>query len=128
LLPPLKKLAETPLDNIERAVKKGVGGDAESFEAITYEAYGPAGSAIIIEALTTNRNKAAQEIKHILSKHGFELARPGSALWAFSKGENREWIPNAGVPISEEDLKTLEALMEELEENEEVQEVYTNAE
>jgi YebC/PmpR family DNA-binding regulatory protein len=117
-----------PNDNIERAVKKGVGVGQENFEAITYEAYGPAGSAIIIEALTTNRNKAAQEVKHILSKHGFELARPGSATWAFTKNESGDWVPNMAMPISEEDGKILEALIEELEENEEVQEVYTNAE
>jgi YebC/PmpR family DNA-binding regulatory protein len=117
-----------PNDNIDRAVKKGVGVGAESFESITYEAYGPAGSAIIIEALTTNRNKAAQEIKHILSKNGFELARPGSATWAFTKNEALEWIPNMNIPISEEDGKILEALINELEENDEVQEVYTNAE
>jgi YebC/PmpR family DNA-binding regulatory protein len=117
-----------PNDKIERAVKKGTGGDAESFESITYEAYGPAGSAIIIEALTTNRNKAAQEVKHILSKNGFELARPGSATWAFTKSETGEWSANMAVSISEEDGKILEGLINDLEENEEVQEVYTNAE
>lgn len=115
-----------PNDNIDRAVKKGVSSEAEAFEEITYEAYGPGGSALIIEALTTNRNKAAQEVKHILSKHGFELAQPGSAQWAFTK-ENREWVPNMNVPVSEEDSKVLEALIEELEENDEVQDVYTNA-
>src|SRR3989344_5528495 len=61
-----------PADNIERAVKKGAGTDAETLEAITYEAYGPGGSALVIEALTDNRNKAAQEIKFILSNHGFD--------------------------------------------------------
>ncbi|MBX4206575.1 YebC/PmpR family DNA-binding transcriptional regulator, partial [Candidatus Parcubacteria bacterium] len=59
---------------IERAVKKGSGADAEQMEAITYEAYGPGGSALVIEALTANRNKAAQEVKFILSEHGFSLA------------------------------------------------------
>src|SRR6266481_8711097 len=74
-----------PSDNIDRAVKKGIGGGEEQLESITYESYGPGGSALIIEALTTNRNKAAQEIKHILSDNGFELATQGSASWAFSK-------------------------------------------
>ncbi|MDP2651462.1 MAG: YebC/PmpR family DNA-binding transcriptional regulator [bacterium] len=115
-----------PADNIERAVKKGIGGDAENFEAITYESYGPGGTALIIEALTTNRNKAAQEIKHTLSKHGFELARPGSASWAFTKVDG-EWAPNSEVLISPEDEKVLEDLINELEENDEVQSVYTNA-
>jgi YebC/PmpR family DNA-binding regulatory protein len=116
-----------PNDNIERAVKKGSGADAENLEAITYEAYGPGGCALVIEALTSNRNKAAQEVKFILSENGFALAGPGSATWAFSK-EGAEWIPNMTVPLSEEDSQKLEKLMGELEENDEVQEVYTNAE
>lgn len=116
-----------PMDNIDRAVKKGIGGDNEQLEAITYESYGPGGTALIIEALTSNRNKAAQEVKFILSKHGFDLAQPGSAQWAFTKNENREWVPNMTVPIGEEDSKVLEDLINELEDNDEVQEVYTNA-
>lgn len=116
-----------PLDNIERAVKKGTGTAQENFEAITYESYGPGGTALVIEALTTNRNKAAQEVKFILSKNGFALAAQGSATWAFKK-ENGEWIPNMTVPISESDSEVLEKLINELEDNEEVQDVYTNAE
>lgn len=115
-----------PLDNIERAVKKGSGNESEELHAITYEAYGPGGSALIIEALTSNRNKAAQEVKFILSKNGFALAAPGSATWAFTK-EGADWKPNMTVPLSPEDEKILEALINELEENDEVQEVYTNA-
>lgn len=115
-----------PADNIERAVKKGVGSAVEALDAITYETYGPAGSAVIIEALTTNRNKAAQEIKFILSKHGFVLATPGSATWAFTR-EGSEWKPNIAIPLSEKDGKILGALIEELEDNDEVQDVYTNA-
>ncbi|MDZ4205629.1 MAG: YebC/PmpR family DNA-binding transcriptional regulator [Patescibacteria group bacterium] len=120
-----------PADNIERAVKKGAGSDTLALEAITYEAYGPGGSALVIEALTDNRNKAAQEVKFILSKHGFSLAAPGSATWAFTKesdpaGGGVNWKPNTIITLSEEDSKTLEALIEELEDNDEVQDVYTN--
>lgn len=114
-----------PIENIDRAIKKS--SEAGEMEAITYESYGPGGCAIIIEALTSNRNKAAQEVKHILSDSGFELAAPGSASWAFTK-EAGEWKPNMTVPISEEDGKVLEDLIEKLEENDEVQDVYTNAE
>ena len=123
-----------PADNIERAVKKGVGGEGEQLENITYEAYGPGGSALIIETLTGNRNKAAQEVKHILSEFGIELAQPGSASWAFKKeggdpaSGGVSWRPTSTVPISEEDGKVLENLIEKLEENDEVQEIYTNAE
>lgn len=116
-----------PSDNIERAIKKGSGAEAEAMEAITYEAYGPGGCALVIEALTTNRNKAAQEVKFILSENGFALANPGSATWAFEK-EGAEWKPTMSVPLSEEDSQKLEKLINELEDNDEVQEVYTNAE
>ncbi len=122
------KAENVPSDNIERAIKKGLGGEAGSMERITYEAYGPGGSALVIEAMTDNRNKAAQEIKHILSKNGFELAVPGAATWAFEKSLEKGWVPKISTPISEEDGTKLEALIEELEENDEVQEVYTNAE
>ena len=115
-----------PSDNIERAIKKGSEADSQQLEAITYESYGPGGSALVIEALTSNHNKAAQEIKFILSKHGFQLAAQGGATWAFSK-EAGEWKPNMGIPLSDEDSKILEALIEELEDNDEVQDVYTNA-
>ena len=73
------KSENVPNDNISRAVKKGIGNDVGAMEQITYEAYGPGGTALIIEALTENKNKAVQEIKHILSKNGFELATSGSA-------------------------------------------------
>lgn len=117
-----------PALNIERAVKKGTGSDTEALDAITYEAYGPAGSAMIIEALTANRNKAAQEVKFILSKHGFQLAAPGSALWAFKREPaTSDLQPTTTIQLSENDGKKLEALIEELENNDEVQDVYTNA-
>lgn len=118
-----------PADNIDRAVKKGAGSDAEALEAITYEAYGPAGSALIIETLTDNRNKAAQEVKFILSKHGFTLASPGSALWTFKREPaTNDLQPTTTIQLSEENEKKLEVLIEELEDNDEVQDVYTNAE
>lgn len=119
--------ANVPSDNIERAVKKGLGGEGGEMEQITYEAYGPGGCALMIEALTDNRNKAAQEVKHILSKNGFELATPGSAVWAFEK-QIGGWEPKTMAQISEEDGEKLNKLIEDLEENEEIQEVFTNAE
>ena len=123
------KEANVPSDNIERAIKKGTGGEGGEMEQITYEAYGPGGCALIIEALTENRNKAAQEIKHILTKNGFELAVPGSATWTFEKNiGSSEWLPKNTMQISEEDGAKLEILINELEENDEVQEVFTNAE
>lgn len=123
------KEANVPSDNIDRAIKKGTGGEGGEMEQITYEAYGPGGCAIIIDALTENRNKAAQEIKHILTKNGYELAVPGSAVWAFKKqAGSSEWVPQNTIVISDEDGEKLNLLVEELEENDEVQEVFTNAE
>ena len=114
-----------PSDNIERAVKRATEGTL-AMEKITYEAYGPGGAAMIIEALTSNKNKAAQEVKFILSKNGFTLAGIGSAAWAFEKTVEG-WNPTITIPLSDEDLSKLETLVNELEENDEVQEVFTNA-
>lgn len=121
------KAADMPNDSIDRAVKKAMGANEADMEAITYEAYGPSGVALIIEALTANRNKAAAEIKHILSENGTSLASPGSASWAFEKTAEG-WVPKTMIPINEEDSAKLEKLIDDLEENEEVQDVYTNAE
>lgn len=118
-----------PSDNIERAIKKASETSNEQLETIIYEAYGPGGSALIIEALTGNRNKAAQEVKFILSEHGTSLAGQRSAAWAFTKEPSTNtWQPSMTVKLSEEDEKKLEALIDALEENDEVQEVFTNAE
>ena len=80
-----------PKETIERAIKKGTDvGTAEMFP-VMYEAYGPGGVAIIIDALTDNKNRTAAEMRHTLSKSNLELAAPGAASWAFSK-QNGEWI------------------------------------
>ena len=121
------KVADMPNDNIDRAIKKAVGGNEGEMESITYEAYGPGGVAIIIEALTSNRNKAAAEVKHILSLNGTSLASSGSASWAFEK-KPEGWVPKVMTQVSEEDGIKLEKLIEDLENNEEVQDIYTNAE
>ncbi|MEK7609895.1 MAG: YebC/PmpR family DNA-binding transcriptional regulator [Patescibacteria group bacterium] len=116
-----------PNDTIDRAVKKAMTDNSATMELIMYETYGPGGVAILIEALTDNRNKAAQEIKHILSLHGFELASPGSASWAFKK-DHATWNATTTVPLEDTDIELLSKLVSELEENDEVQEVFTNAE
>jgi YebC/PmpR family DNA-binding regulatory protein len=118
--------ANMPNDNIDRAVKKA-SSDPASMETIIYEAYGPGGCAMVIETLTDNRNKAAQEVKHILSLHGTELAGIGAATWAFEK-THEGWIAKTTVTLGDEDGAKLGTLIEALEENEDVQAVYTNAE
>ena len=116
-----------PNDTIDRAIKKATTDNNASMESITYESYGHGGCAIIIEVLTDNRNKAAQEVKFILSKHGLGLAGIGSATWAFTK-THEGWNANTTISLSEEDNKKLETLIEDLEENDDVQNVFTNVE
>lgn|SRR3989338_4474132 len=120
------KAENMPNETIERAIKKATESGA-AMETVSYECYGPGGCAMIIEALTENRNKATQEIKFILSKHGFLLAGVGSASWAFSK-EGGGWKPTTAAVLEEKNLVALEKLVSELEENDEVQEIFTNAE
>lgn len=120
------KAANVPNDNIDRAIKKASEAGGENLESVTYESYGPGGVAIIIEGLTSNRNKAAAEIKHILSKNGCELAAPGSASWAFTK-EDGDWVPNTTTQLEDNDIEKLENIIDSLEDNDEVQSVYTNA-
>ena len=115
-----------PNDSIDRAVKKS-SEQSVAMEAVLYEAYGPGGSALVVDALTDNRNKAAQEIKFILSRNGFALAGMGAASWAFEK-TSEGWIPKTTIELTDEDLVKLEQIVNELEENDEVQNVYTNAE
>jgi YebC/PmpR family DNA-binding regulatory protein len=116
-----------PNDNIERAIKKASDAGSASLENIIYEAYGPGGVAIIIEALTDNKNKAVQEIKTTLAKNNTELASPGSAMWAFKKVGNI-FEPVTTTKIEEVDTPALEKLIDELDNCDEVQEVFTNAE
>ncbi|MDA8611243.1 YebC/PmpR family DNA-binding transcriptional regulator [Candidatus Pacebacteria bacterium] len=116
-----------PKDTIERAVKKGTDSGTASLDPVTYEAYGPGGCALIIEALTDNKNRIAAEVRHILSKGGFELAAPGAASWAFSKDGNA-WKANTTMDLSDDDLEKLEKLVDAFDENEDVQGVYTNVE
>ena len=123
------KAANMPSDNIDRAIKKASGDAGAAMEEIIYEAYGPGGVALMIKALTDNRNKATQLVKHILSENGFAIAAPGSAAWAFTKEPTTHNLqPTTTVPVAEEDLEKLEKLVENLENCEEVQEVFTNAE
>ncbi|OYV26819.1 MAG: YebC/PmpR family DNA-binding transcriptional regulator, partial [Parcubacteria group bacterium 20-58-5] len=72
------KAANMPKDNIERAIAKGTSKDAGELFPVVYEAYGPGGCAIIIDALTDNKNRTTPEIKHLFSKMGFEIAAPGA--------------------------------------------------
>ncbi len=80
------KAANMPKDTIEKAIKKGTGEmEGTSFEEVLYEGYGPGGVAIMVEALTDNRNRTGPEIKRIFEKHGSSLGTSGCVNWMFSK-------------------------------------------
>ena len=97
------KDASMPKDNIERAIAKGTGegADAEALEAVLYEGYGPGGVAVLVEALTDNRNRTGSEMRHIFSKNGGNLGEPGSVAYLFDK---KGVVVVDGERYSEDDL------------------------
>jgi YebC/PmpR family DNA-binding regulatory protein len=176
-----------PKDNIERAIKKSQGGDAENYDEIRYEGYGPGGVAIIVEALTDNRNRTASEVRATFTKSGGSLAETGAVAFMFNRigvveydtdkasadamleaaieagaddvtsnesgheivcasdslhevaraleakfGEPRKsalvWRPQNSVPVPDEDGEKILRLIETLEDNDDVQNVYANFE
>ncbi len=80
------KAANVPKDNIERAIKRGAGElEGVSYEEITYEGYATDGVAVLVRAVTDNRNRAAASIRHVFSKHGGNMASAGSVSWLFDR-------------------------------------------
>ena len=81
------KQASMPKDNIERAIAKGTGAgaDTETYDHVMYEGYGPGGVALLVEALTDNRNRTSAEVRHAFGKHGGSLGEPGSVAYLFDK-------------------------------------------
>jgi YebC/PmpR family DNA-binding regulatory protein len=99
-----------PKDNIERAIAKGSGADAESaaFEAVVYEGYGPEGVAVLVEALTDNRNRTAAEVRHAFAQHGGNLGTTGGVAWQFER-RGVLLVPAEGVDEDELVLAAAEA-------------------
>src|SRR5918996_1862854 len=95
--------ASMPKDNIERAIAKGTGegADADALEAVMYEGYGPGGVAILVEALTDNRNRTGSDMRHIFGKHSGNLGEPGSVSYLFEK---KGVVVVDGERYSEDDL------------------------
>ncbi|HEY4488052.1 MAG TPA: YebC/PmpR family DNA-binding transcriptional regulator [Candidatus Paceibacterota bacterium] len=121
------KKANMPKDTIDRAVAKGISTEASALESILYEAYGPGGAAILIQTVTDSRNRTAQEIKHLLDKNGLALAAQGSALWAFVKTTDG-YEPKTTVELSGEESAKLMEILNAIDDHDDVEEVYTNAE
>jgi len=90
------KAQSMPKDNIERAVKKASGADGENYEEIRYEGYGPAGVAVIVEALTDNRNRTASVVRSTFTKYGGALGETGSVSFSFDRVGEIVYKPSAG--------------------------------
>ncbi|HEU0337359.1 MAG TPA: YebC/PmpR family DNA-binding transcriptional regulator [Gaiellaceae bacterium] len=92
-----------PKDNIERAIAKGAGegSDGSSFETVVYEGYGPEGVAVLVEALTDNRNRTASDVRHLFTKHGGNLGTTGAVAWQF---ERRGVVLVTADGVDEEEL------------------------
>jgi len=95
--------ASMPKDNIQRAIDRGsgIGADADAIESILFEGYGPGGAAILVEALTDNRNRTSADVRHAFTKHHGNLGEPGSVAWIFEK---RGVVVVDGERYGEDDL------------------------
>src|SRR5256884_4794880 len=117
--------ARMPKDNIERAIGKGAGAgaDADAIESVLYEGYGPGGVAILVEALTDNRNRTGSDVPHLFSRSGGNLGEPGSVAWVFEK---KGLIVVDAVQAAEDDLMVaIDAGAEDVGLDENVYEVIT---
>jgi len=119
------KDASMPKDNIERAIAKGTGAGADTaaIEDVMYEGYGSGGVALLIEAMTENRNRTGADVRHVLGKHGGSLGEPGSVAYLFDK---RGLILVDGERYTEDDLMpAIEAGAEDIAEDEGIFEILT---
>ncbi len=109
------KASSMPKDNIERAIKKAAGGEGDAYEEIRYEGYGPGGVAVIVEAMTDNRNRTASNVRATFGKHGGNLGETGSVGFMFErKGEivypasvgDAEAVLEAAIEAGAEDVES----------------------
>jgi YebC/PmpR family DNA-binding regulatory protein len=122
------KAARMPGDNIERAIKKGTGElGGVAYEEVHYEGYGPGGTAIMVQALTDNKNRTVQEIRHLFARHGGNLGETGCVAWMF---DNKGLITVEKAKVDEDRLITvaLEAGAEDVREDDGLFEIVTEPE
>lgn len=120
------KEARMPKENIDRALDKGSGqGGSVSFFETVYEGFGPNGEAFYIRALTDNINRTVAEIRNIFSKHGGSLGGLGSTAYIFSPDPDN---PSYMVEVDDSSAKKLEELLEELDDHDDIQDVFVNFE
>ncbi|MCL4534849.1 MAG: YebC/PmpR family DNA-binding transcriptional regulator [Bacteroidetes bacterium] len=114
-----------PMDNIERAIKRGVGGgEGAALEEITYEGYGPGGAALMITVTTDNRNRAASDIRSVLTRGGGNLGESGSVAWLFEP-RGVIIVDTKGKDADELALQVIDAGAVDFKEDDDAMEVYT---
>ena len=122
------KAANMPNDNIKRTIEKALGsGSTESYESVTYEGYGPNGVAVIVEAMTDNRNRTASEVRHLFDKYGGNMGAAGCVSWSFER-KGVIVIDNEDGDFEEDEvmMDALEAGADDMTTEEDVFEVYTS--
>jgi YebC/PmpR family DNA-binding regulatory protein len=122
------KASSVPSDNIDRAIKRGSGADADGarYEEITYEGYAPGGIALFIETLTDNRNRTAQDVRHAFTRNGGNLGETGSTGWMFTR-KGVIVVEKSAVPDVERLLElAIEAGAEDLNDSESSWEIVTD--
>jgi len=121
------KASGMPNDNINRAVKNAEAADKTNYESITYEGYGPSGVAVMVFALTDNKNRTASNVRHAFEKYGGSLGVSGSVAYIFVEIEG-EYLPEFTVTIPTDKEAAFEKLLDALDADDDVQEVIHNAE
>ncbi len=116
------KSQNMPMDNIERAIKKATGElEGVTYHELTYEGYGPAGIAILVEVATDNKNRTVAEVRHLFSKHGGSLGETGSVAWMFDRkgiitmpaaGKNEDDVMEVILEAGADDLSTQDDFFE----------------
>ena len=139
------KRMSVPNDNIQRIIKKAEGGDKTEYEAITYEGYGPGGVAVMVETLTDNRNRTAADLRHYFDKNGGNLGAMGCVGFLFSQkgvidisledkgyeilSDDLAMVPMTTTRLTDPDqLKLMGKLLDALEDNDDVQNVWHSLE
>lgn len=120
------KAVSVPKDVIERAINKATGGDAENYEEIRYEGYGPEGIAVIVEAMTDNRNRTASVVRSLFTKSGGNLAETGAVSFMFE----RKGLVSYPAAVGDADtvlMAAIEAGAEDVESSEESHDIYCDA-
>lgn len=123
------RAANMPKDKIQRAIDRGMGKGAAgaTIQEVTYEAFGPGGVALLIQAVTDNLNRTGGEVRFILSRNGGSMASPNAAKYMFQRSaDGHGYEPTMHIEIGNNEEETLLILLEALEEHDDIEEVFTN--